>query len=296
MKRLVMCACLLVVMPNLYASEAMQLLNQMSLAVHKLDYQGEVVYSQGEGFTALRIRHSVDDGVEHEAVTNLDSNGQTNSQNDVGFSVASFPKITPEMESIYSFDVGGTSEVAGRLCTEVVARPKDHLRYLHRYCIDNENHMLLNYSLVNRTHKPVEKMMFTHIKFGKFNLKDYLKDKVSKIRDKIKPFNLVKKQENKSNWSFSKLPKGFYIDSILTKEDSNGSNSMEQIILTDNVTSISLFIEPENKNGIDSSQLDYRGALNVLTVEKEEHNITIVGEVPYGTLVNVVNNLEYNPH
>ena len=290
MKRLMMYISSFMLASNLYAGEAMQLLNKMSAAVHELDYQGELVYSQGDGFSLLRLEHSFDNGIEHERIINLDSNAQQHSENETGFSVNSFPQITPAMEKIYSFDIGGITTIAGRTCQEVVARPKDRKRYLHRYCIDTKNQMLLKYALVNKNHNMVEKMTFTSIQFAKPTIKTYIKDKFSEIKNRLKPFNLIKKPENKTNWKFSNLPKGFHIDSVLVKKGANGEHDMEQIILTDNVTSISLFIEPENKQGMNFDNLDY-GALNLIRLEKEEHIVTIVGEVPKETLIQIADGL-----
>ena len=295
MKRLVMYVCLLSAVPVVQASEAMQLLNQMSMAVHELDYEGDLVYSQGNGFSLFRIQHSVEDGTERERISSLDGDGYLQSGEDGRFSVASFPQIDPAMQNVYSFDIGGVAQVAGRSCKEVVARPKDRMRYLHRYCIDTETNMLLNYSLIDTSHNAVERMMFTHIKYDKPNFKDYIKNKVSKLKDKFKPFDLIKKKKNKTNWTFSELPKGFYIDSVLTKDESDSPFPLEQIILTDNVTSISLFIEPESESGINDKHINYHGAVNSLTIEKEEHNITAIGEVPRETLFKVVDSLRYNP-
>ena len=294
MRRAIICVCLLGVSPVLHASEAMQLLNKMSVAVHELDYQGNLVYSNGEGFSLLHIQHSFDGKSEHERISSLDGDGGTISKADGDFSMARFPQIKPNMKNVYSFDVGGVAEAAGRSCKEVVARPKDRMRYLHRYCIDTETNMLLNYSLVNSGHKTVERMMFTEIKYDKQNIKDYLKNKVSKIKKKFKPFNLIKKQKNKTNWKFSELPKGFHIESILTKGESDDGHSLEQIVLTDNVTSVSLFIEPESEHEVNENRFNSHGALNGLTLEIEEHSITAIGEVPKATLSKILNSLQYN--
>jgi negative regulator of sigma E activity len=299
MKRAVMCACLLGVSPLLHASDAMQLLNNMSSAIHELDYQGDLVYSQGEGFSILRVQHSIDKGAEQEKVTHLNhdpsNTQQVASNKPEGFSIASFPQVTKEMEKIYSFDLGGLAQVAGRECKQVVARPKDRMRYLHRYCIDTKTNMLLNYSLVDSNHKTVEKMMFTRIEYDKQNFKDYLKNKVASVKKKFLPFNLIKHKENKTNWHFSELPNGFHIDSVLRKAEQNGGTPLEQIILTDKVTSISVFIEPKSEHCINKKSFGYSGAVNGLTVEKEEHSITVIGEVPRSTLQKVADSLRYLP-
>ena len=294
MKRVVMCVCLWGISPILYANDAMQLLNNMSVAVHELDYQGELVYSQGEGFTVLRVQHTVDKAGEHEQVTNIDGSNSHEILHDADhFSMASFPQVTPEMQKVYAFDVGGLTEVAGRKCTEIVARPKDRMRYLHRYCVDTETNMLLNYSLVNSQRKTVEKMMFTQIEFDKQNFKTWIKNKVSNLKNKVLPFNLIKHKENTTKWHFTALPKGFHIDSVLRKAEPNSDSPLEQIILTDKVTSISVFIEPKSEHCINKKGFTYNGAVNGLTVEKEGHSITVIGEVPRSTLTKVMDSLRY---
>jgi len=294
MKRAVMCAVLWGLTPLSHANDAMQLLNNMSAAVHELEYQGDLIYSQGEGFTVLRVQHSVDKGGEHEKVTNLDGSNSHEILHDAdNFSISSFPQVTPEMQKVYSFDVGGVVEVAGRKCTEIVARPKDRMRYLHRYCVDTETNMLLNYSLVNSQHKTVEKMMFTQIEYDKQKFKTFIKNKVSQVKNKFLPFNLIKHKENTTNWHFTELPKGFHIDSILRKAESGSDSPLEQIILTDKVTSISVFIEPKSEHCINEKGFTYSGAVNGLTVEKEGHSITVIGEVPRSTLIKVTDNLRY---
>ena len=294
MNRAIICACLLGLAPLSHANDAVQLLNNMSSAVHKLDYQGELVYSQGEGFTALRIQHSLDEGTEHEQITNLDgSNGHQVSHNAENFSIASFPQITAEMKKVYAFDMGGVAQVAGRDCIEVVARPKDRIRYLQRYCIDTITNMLLSYSFVNSDHKTVEKMMFTQIEYEKQNFKTFVKSKVAQVKNKFLPFNLVKRKNQRTNWQFSELPKGFHIDSILIKAESESDSPLEQIILTDKVSSISVFIEPKTERCLNKNNFNYAGAVNGLTIEKEEHSITVIGEVPRITLQKVADSLHY---
>lgn len=294
MKRAVMCAILWGISPLSYANDAMQLLNNMSAAVHELEYQGDLIYSQGEGFTVLRVQHAVDKEGEHEKVTNIDGDTSHEILHNVdNFSISSFPQVTPEMQKVYSFDVGGLIEVAGRKCTEIVARPKDRMRYLHRYCVDKETNMLLNYSLVNSQHKTVEKMMFTRIEFNKQNFKKFTNNKVAKTKNEITPFNLIKHKENTTNWHFTELPKGFHVDSILRKAEPDSDSPLEQIILTDKVTSISVFIEPKSEHCINKKGFDYNGAVNGLTVEKEGHSITVIGEVPRSTLIKIADNLRY---
>jgi sigma-E factor negative regulatory protein RseB len=295
------------------ANDAVALLNKMSTALETLDYHGKLVFSHNRGFDTLAIIHRVDNGVEREQVLKLnDANTSNIVRREISdFSFSDFPKINGEMLQGYSFDLGGKSVIAGRECYRVVARPRDKMRYLHHYCIEPESGLLLSYSLVNRQREVVEKMMFTDVTFGKKDIDDVKSKRVAK-----KPFNL-KKTNNDIKWVFSDLPAGFYINKTLKSEMSfkssvqadsetlikEVSDQFTQVIITDRVASISVFIEPqinrmgENEPTLNQSSLNKKisskGAINSLTVSKSGHMLTAVGDVPAATLHTILDGMNY---
>ncbi|MEE9351745.1 MAG: MucB/RseB C-terminal domain-containing protein [Thiotrichaceae bacterium] len=143
------------------ANDAVILLNQMNNALHTLEYQGKLVYLKDGEASNLSIRHTLEKGAEKEVIAPLDENGDEYIKESNAFSLSGIPKITPQMQQVYSFDLGGMSKVAGRPCRIVLARPKDRKRYLQKYCIDLDRSVLLKYSLINQHHEPVERFMFT---------------------------------------------------------------------------------------------------------------------------------------
>ncbi len=146
---------------QLFANDAVILLNQMNDALHTLEYQGKLVYlKDGEAYN-LSIKHVIENGAEKEIVTLLDENSDDYVRESSAFSLSALPKITPQMQQVYSFDIGGMGKVAGRPCRIVLARPKDRKRYLQKYCIDLDRSVVLKYSLINQHHQPVERFMFT---------------------------------------------------------------------------------------------------------------------------------------
>ncbi|KAG1694674.1 Sigma factor AlgU regulatory protein MucB [Nymphon striatum] len=142
---------------------AVDLLNKMNKALHELNYKGTLAYLQGNTLSTLHIDHSVVNGVEGERVVRLNEAGSEVSRELKGFSLSSIPQIRPEMEKVYSFDMGRENRVANIPCRIITARPKDRERYLQKYCIDTVSGMLLDYMLVGKSHKPVEQFMFTTI-------------------------------------------------------------------------------------------------------------------------------------
>lgn len=147
-------------------NEAMDLLNRMQQSLHQLNYKGTLVYRRGESLSTLHIDHSVVNGVRRERVVRLNDQGGEISRELKGFSLASIPVIRPQMEKVYSFDMGRENRIANIPCRIITARPKDRVRYLQKYCIDPNSGLLLDYMLVGKTHKPVEQFMFTSIEFS----------------------------------------------------------------------------------------------------------------------------------
>lgn len=150
--------------PSVYADEkAIDLLNKMNHAVHRLNYSGTLAYLKGNTLSSLHVNHTVVNGVEIERVVRLNEEGNEISRELQDISFASIPSIRPEMEKVYSFDMGRENRIANIPCRIITARPKDRERYLQKYCIDAVTGMLLDYILVGKSHKPVEQFMFTSI-------------------------------------------------------------------------------------------------------------------------------------
>jgi sigma-E factor negative regulatory protein RseB len=298
---------------SVQANDAIRLLNQMSLAVHNQDYHGKLVFSRHDDFEVLAITHVVENGVAYEQIEKLDANEKDNHKKIIKrdsktFSFSNFPQISEEMLEAYSFDLGKASEIAGYRCLNVFARPKDRMRYLHHYCINPDNGMLLSYALVNSQRKAVEKILFTEINFEK---KDILKNKESNKDGYFNPFKL-KKGENKENlaWQFDALPKGFFMNQVLSNDNGEvkGDTALEkndfiQIIFTDRVASVSVFIETQlyksenTEQGVNRkevfSEKPRKGAINNLTLKKSGHILTAIGDVPESTLKSILQGARY---
>lgn len=168
LKHFVAIACIpsMLFAPAVYAEEtetAIELLNRMNIAVRKLNYSGTLAYLKGNTLSSLHITHTVINGVASERVVRLNEAGNETSRELQGISFSSIPRIRPEMEKVYSFDMGRENRIANIPCRIITARPKDRERYLQKYCIDAKTGMLLDYILVGKSHKPVEQFMFTSI-------------------------------------------------------------------------------------------------------------------------------------
>lgn len=316
-------------MPSIASSDdaAVALLNRMNQALHQLSYKGTLAYLRGDELSTLHIDHSVIGGIETEHVVSLNESGGEVSREIQGFSLASIPRIRPEMEKVYSFDIGRINRIANIPCVIVTARPKDRERYLQKYCIDTTTGMLLDYILVGKSHKPVEQFMFTTLEIKvpetstsvgeqtcrtqkclkktsrvgslvattaivdqAINTKKGVPSKIV-VQPLAKPLvRQISTMDLDDGWVIEALPAGYEIKQAPHLKDV-GDNVTKHYVVSDGLSSLSVFVSPLTDDvPLEAIKIN-SGALNVVSQRKAGHVVTVVGEVPELTLKNIVRNL-----
>ena len=285
------------------ADEAADLLAKMRTAIHTLSYNGTLVYAQGNELSTYQISHTLEGGAEKESVLRLAQGGNGSATDTVeSFSLAKLQQVQPQMEKAYVLDVGGDEFVANTKCKIVIARPRDKMRYLQRYCIEPESGMLLKYSLVDRSHEAVEQLMFTALTLSpsapaanaptptpiatadKAALPVASAAAVVASEAKAIPSNAF-------GWKFTNLPAGFQQVNNLEQAGANGQKPVQQIILSDGMTSVSVFIaSPDSPGTVENAALS-AGAMNIFSTEADGYKVTLVGEVPVATLESISKSL-----
>ncbi len=310
---------------------AVDLLNKMNRALHELNYKGTLAYLQGNSLSTLHVDHSVVNGVEGERVVRLNEAGSEVSREIKGFSLSSIPRIRPEMEKVYSFDMGRENRVANIPCRIITARPKDRERYLQKYCIDTVSGMLLDYMLVGKSHKPVEQFMFTTIEIRVPESVSSVNTSICNTGDcvlqalnsgtgattaildqsvtAVDPIQ-ASAEDNTTNviskkvlrqishtaledgWVIEEVPAGYKVKQAPhIKEENNKHGDTKHYVISDGLSTVSVFVTPY-VGGVPMNAVEINsGALNVVTQQKGGHRITAVGEVPEITLKNLVKNL-----
>ena len=326
----------LVLVPLLFISPlaqaddaAIELINRMNRALHELNYKGSLAYLRGDSLSTLQIEHNVVNGVESERVVRLNEAGNEVSRELTGFSLSSIPQIVPEMNRVYSFDMGRTNRIANRKCRVITARPKDRNRYLQKYCIDDVTGMLLDYMLVGKSHKPVEQLMFTTIEITlpeSDSVEEHMRpaDNISNVttavldntmtsvvdasnavmakKTLIEPietgqdnrrFKQVSNIDLDDGWVMEKLPAGFAIRSAPSVNKAQETEEVtKHYIVSDGLSSLSVFVSPLTEGVVNTAVKINSGALNVVSQEKNGHLVTVVGEVPETTLKKIVRSLQ----
>lgn len=277
-------------------------LSKMHRAAHMANYQGIFVYGHKDNLSSMKIIHSTDGASERERLISLDGTGREviRSKNSVTCILpdsksvvveknrpkSEFPPAFPmkinELSRSYDFHLSGKEMVAGQTAQKVIIKPKDKYRYGHALWIDVDSGLLLKTHLMNESGDAVEKFMFTQIDFM-----DNIPDKLLKpsiAGDNFTWYESKEKSKVKAvqptKWAVKELPKGFKADMNRKHVMPRSGIAMEQLMFSDGLTSVSVFIEQQSKKNdqlIGSSQM---GAINACGrfLDNGIH-VTVVGEV-----------------
>lgn len=283
-----------------------QWLERMHTAAHTLNYIGSFVYQQGKQLNVMHITHGVDD--EHGERTRLVS------QNAIGREVihdrnrvlivmpdihmvmvekgrpeAEFPPEFPvdidDLMDTYIFTLGRQERVAGRMAQKIIIKPKDKFRYEHRLWIDTQTGLLLQKKLFDEHNRQIELFLFSEINFPEA-IDAALLEPVAESKDyKWNEVNdNVFEEESNGGWTVLNVPAGFYEDVYRHHKLPNSNSSINHLVYTDGLASVSIFIEPLTSKSRKLKGSSRIGAVNAYGRVTEKHHILTVGEVPLTTL------------
>lgn len=304
MKKVIILICLASLSSPIFADDdAFNLLNKMTQSLSQMNYKGTLVHVKNNDVITLKVSHTIEAGEEVERVERLNKDGTPYSRKVTNYSLSKIPKFNKKMQAVYSFDLGTTKKIAARPCQLVVARPKDRMRYLQKFCVDTETSLLLDYTIIDKSHKPIEQFMFTNVEV----LEDVSAQVISSSVPML-PSNSLRsdtvsesvffgeeiKTDEKIKWKLTETPTGFSLRKApMMQQAQDEEMATEHYILSDGLSSVSIFMSKQVPNSKQTSTRS--GALNVVTYYKNNFAVTLVGAVPKETLKNIFNNLQYIP-
>jgi sigma-E factor negative regulatory protein RseB len=300
--------------------EVQGLLRKIQAAAQKLNYSGTFVYQQSSQIRTSRITHVVDASGELEKLEILDGKPREyirhndevacylpdakTIQIEKNVSQEVFPALLsgnaqalPENYSIKRADLG---RVAGVDCQTVTFEPRDAYRYGYRLCMDKSSGLLLRAQTVNPKNETIEQIAFTQIMIG-----DIDKSRVKASYTNTSQWqteNLTVQSNVNSGWMVKALPAGFkktremkrlipMSGASAGKNAEASSHQVIQMIFSDGLAAISVFIEPDTQSRTEGSL--QQGAMTIMGKRQGDYWLTVVGEVPYAAIKQVINSIEY---
>lgn len=297
---------LCVVFSVLHAEDGLELLQQMSDAMNSRNYSGTFVYRHKDKVETMRIvRGHTAEGVSERLITVSGKPREIIRNNNIVTCVwpekrtviieqagpgSNFPGLVPEdlsrLSQNYSISVQADSQrIAGRNCLVIDVQPRDEYRYGYRLWIDKKTSLLVRSDLLVENSEPVEQVMFTELSIHERAPLEALKPEFS--TEGFERHEIENTQESADTgadrWRMESLPPGFILQTRKHRLKKAGNATVEQLIYSDGMASVSVFIEPRQNEEM-LHGLKRRGALNVYGKAFKDFQITVVGEVPGRTV------------
>jgi len=296
--------------------EVSRFLHQTQQAARNSDYSGVFTYQQGASMQSSRIVHVVDGTGERERLVILDGEPREFIRhNDTvqclvptkelvlveKHRMDRFPGVLlgegHDLDSHYTLRMGTHRQrVAGHECIPAEIQPQDDLRYGYRFCVDPDSKLLIKAQTVDEHGEVVNQIAFTSLQQGAAVQARELQTSwdMRGWRTIELPTKAVDIAE--LGWRVT-LPPGFIHSTQVSRPMKSGKPVM-QMVLTDGLAAISVFIEqfhPSQESRLMPQGAARNGAMNIYGTRIGDHWLTAIGEVPAGTLRQLVEHIEYVP-
>jgi sigma-E factor negative regulatory protein RseB len=292
-------------------------LRKIYQASQSLSYSGTFVYRQGNRSESSRITRLVDargdteklealDGVRREIVRNGDEVRCYLPDNKVvkvdrRSKHPTFPALLPAKNAAlseqYEVSKQETARIAGFDCQAIALKPKDAFRYGYKLWADIATGMLLKARIVNERGEAVEEFTFTQLSIGGHINKDAVKSSFAgqSRQWRVENAGVVKADIARTGWTINAGIPGFH-KVVEIKRQLRHSQKVSQIVYSDGLAAVSVFIEPiELRQDAVRQGLSSMGAVNIYTRELANHVVTVVGEAPARTVQQIGDTVEYRP-
>jgi len=295
--------------------EGLDWLKIVIFAEHQNNYSGVFVYQYDNHVETSKITHVVDQSGEFERLERLDGpkreilrhhgqvwSHQGHDEEQVGSQQTrgKFPSLLPEqltaLSSNYRADLIGKERVAGYDAQVIVFQPRDNLRYTHKVWVHTDSGLLLKAAVLDSKGKLVEQYAFTQLQIGGKIDRSWIK------RNASKTFHDTGFQEQhnqmgfpvNSGWVADSLPVGFRKTMEIQRPMHGNHAPVVQIVFSDGLSAISIFIELDDGDEDDVEGLSTRGAMSLYHKVVGKYLYTVVGEVPAHTVMRVLDSIRNN--
>jgi sigma-E factor negative regulatory protein RseB len=205
-----------------------------------------------------------------------------------------FPSLSSaspqEILQRYQARLGAVERVAGHEAQALALEPRDEARYAYRLWLEVVTGLLLKAQTLNDRKEVIEQISFSDVRIG---------DRID--RAQLKPawstsgWSVVRSDYRLTNlaahgWSVP-TPDGFR----KTKEVARrmGATEAMQVVFGDGLATVSVFIEPGSPVMEPAASVQVHGPTSAFSRRVGDALVTVVGEVPPGTIRAVAQSVEF---
>ncbi len=284
-------------------------LNAMGAAVQSTSYEGTVVRIQDGRAEALKVVHTVTDGVVFEKVIAQEGDALEIIRNgsevhrilpdrqsvvvekwdDQSTIFSTLPSSEIRFSNEYDVAIDRTERIAGREATVLAIRPHDHYRYGHRLWLDMETGFPLQTQLLNGG------TVIEQVKFADISINEKIDESALASTYKTDQFTWFTHSSTHqgtdvdSQWVSEEIPVGFKAVSTHEEAMPGSTANVTHILFSDGLANVSVFIEARRDDGVPG--LASMGSSNSYCVTREDIEITAIGEVPAITVKQIATSM-----
>ena len=214
--------------------------------------------------------------------------------------------VDPRVLEQYRLLRDGASRVAGRDADVLLLEPLDKLRYAQRLWVDRDSGLMLRAEVL--TPEPnravLESAAFSEVEIG---VKPQPKA-VMQATLRTDGFRVLRPKQHRvalqdEGWALARPVAGFKLTGGVKRELDNGQPGGEgaagaaaepvlQAVFSDGLAHVSLFIEPYNPSRHKREMQAHLGATSTITLRRDAHWFTAVGDTPAATLRLIAESLD----
>lgn len=274
-------------------------LSRMGVAVQSISYEGTIIRTHDGKVEALKVIHTVKDGVIFEKLIAQEGDGMeiirignevhsilperksvlVEEWNDQSMLFSTLPTSDIRFGNEYDVAIVRNDRIAGRETILLAIRPHDGYRYGHRIWLDTETAFPLQTQLISEEGVTIEQVKFAEIVMNQEIHASALTSSYS-----TESFTWLRQSSGHASteidtpWSSDELPAGFR--AVATHEETiQGSEEMiTHILFSDGLANVSVFIAGNGGQMIEGPAR--LAGSNSYCVNHGDYEITAIGEVP----------------
>ena len=298
-------------------AQARALLARIQAAAFQGNYQGTLVYSTGGAIATSRVWHYWAGGETFERLEAQDGRQQrivrhnelvhtlwpqtqvvVVERRETLAAWSTTPQaIDPQALETYVLRAEGQGRVAGRDAAVLLLQPRDALRYAQRLWADLASGLMLRADVLNPASQRtlLESTAFTEVEIGVRPQPEM----VLKLLRGTEGWRQLKPQQRLTTpeaegWQLARPVPGFRFAGAMRRgmEASGDGEPVLQAVFSDGVAHVSVFIEPFRPQRHRQEVQAQQGATATVMQRRDDHWVTVVGDVPPATLMQFVSAFE----
>jgi len=289
-------------------------LMQINNAASQLNYTGHFVYARGDHIESMQVIHrgrGADfrqriyslNGTPREVIRDANQvwcyapdkklgvheNRQATRQG--------FPNLLPSevdhLGEYYEIRVGRAGRIADRPARHIEIVPRDDLRYGYDLWADQDTGLLLKAALLDNRGRAIEQYLFTHVEIGGA-ISDQALQPVTADNELVwygdaegggVPVDGGPQALPMSEWGVKDMPAGFMLTREIKRLSPIKARMLRHYVYSDGLASVSVFVEALDDDAQTRiSGINKMGAVHAFGRVVEDHQVTVVGEVPSKTV------------